>query len=301
MLKIVLLLQLALNKVAYLRVFYKASLSCLTNKKIRRKLKDCGLINLFLVMVTKNCKKGFTLVELSIVLIIIGVLVAGIISGREIIRQAEYRSVISDYERFVTAYNTFEGLYGRIPGDLSVEDARELLGDDEIEGGGDGNGLIAYFPGGEEAFREINAAWEHLSISGILSGEFEGLGDELPLIDNNLAPLSRIQGGLYVILNEIDGSPSADFDTPYPDGLKANSNYIFLTSEIVAPSTFTSDESAIIDVVGASYIDRKLDNNENPVKGRVRAGGTGCVDDTVEDEEVYDYAANGKCFVGIEF
>lgn len=249
---------------------------------------------------TKRCRKGFTLVELSIVLIIIGVLVAGIISGREIIRQAEYRSVISDYERFVTAYNTFEGLYDRIPGDLNVNDAREILGDDEIEGGGDDNGKIAYFPGSEEAFREINAAWEHLSKSGILAGEFGGEADELPQLNNDIAPLSRIQGGLYLILNEIEGSPSGDFDTPYPDGLKANVAYVFLTSTIADSSQFTSNDSAIIDVVGASYIDRKLDD-DNPVKGRVRGGGPNCVDDTEEDEEIYDFANNGICFLGIEF
>lgn len=251
------------------------------------------------MMMFKKIKKGFTLVELSIVLIIIGVLVAGIISGREIIRQAEFRSVITDYERFVTSYNTFVGLYGKVPGDISVITAQNLLGITDINGGGNADDKITYFRGGI-GFDEINAAWEHLSKGGIIPGEYEGTPGLVPTTSNNLAPLSKVQGALYAILHNIDGQPSSDFDIPYENGLKADAVYFFVVSSLNDANDFTSNDSAIMSVIGASFLDRKLDDN-NPTSGRVRAGGPNCVDATVQDAEVYDFDNNGSCFVGIEF
>ena len=51
---------------------------------------------------------GFTLIELSIVLVIIGLIVGGVLLGRDLIHAAEVRSVISDVERFRTAALTFQ-------------------------------------------------------------------------------------------------------------------------------------------------------------------------------------------------
>ena len=64
-------------------------------------------------------KKAFSLVELSIVLVILGLLVGGILSGQSLIRAAQLRSVTADYTRFVTAVNTFRDKYFALPGDMT--------------------------------------------------------------------------------------------------------------------------------------------------------------------------------------
>src|SRR5262249_34097963 len=66
---------------------------------------------------TPKRREGFTLIELSIVLVIIGLIVGGILVGRDMIRQAGLRSVLTDIEQFKTAITAFEVKYDCLPGD----------------------------------------------------------------------------------------------------------------------------------------------------------------------------------------
>jgi prepilin-type N-terminal cleavage/methylation domain-containing protein len=63
-------------------------------------------------------KHGFTLIELSIVLVIIGLIVGGILVGRDLISAAAVRAQISQIERYHTAANTFRTKYAYLPGDI---------------------------------------------------------------------------------------------------------------------------------------------------------------------------------------
>ncbi len=46
--------------------------------------------------IRSNLKMGFTLIELSIVIVIIGLIVAGIIGGQSLVRQAKVRPIITN-------------------------------------------------------------------------------------------------------------------------------------------------------------------------------------------------------------
>ena len=61
---------------------------------------------------------GFTLVELSIVLVIIGLIIGGVLVGRDLITAATVRAQIAQIEKYQTAVNTFRGKYGYLPGDI---------------------------------------------------------------------------------------------------------------------------------------------------------------------------------------
>ncbi len=63
----------------------------------------------------RSCRGGFTLIELSIVLVIIGLIVGGILVGRDLIKAAENRATLGEYEKFKTAAMTFRLKYNCIP------------------------------------------------------------------------------------------------------------------------------------------------------------------------------------------
>src|ERR1035441_6872478 len=89
---------------------------------------------------------GFTLIELSIVLVIIGLIVGGVLVGQDLIRAAEVRATISQIEKYNTAVNTFRGKFNALPGDMNLTTATTFgipaVGTRGGTAQGDGNGVI---------------------------------------------------------------------------------------------------------------------------------------------------------------
>lgn len=83
-------------------------------------------------------KNGFTLVELSIVLVIIGLVIGGVLAGKELLKSAEVRKSISTLEQTASAVNTFKIKYGCLPGDCT--NTTSLFS--TLSSNGNGNGRI---------------------------------------------------------------------------------------------------------------------------------------------------------------
>ena len=64
-----------------------------------------------------DLQKGFTLVEIAIVLVIVGLLLAAVLKGQELITQGKIKGVINDFNGVMTAYNGYQDRYKAIPGD----------------------------------------------------------------------------------------------------------------------------------------------------------------------------------------
>jgi prepilin-type N-terminal cleavage/methylation domain-containing protein len=150
---------------------------------------------------------GFTLIELSIVLVIIGLIVGGILVGQDLIRAAGERAQISQIEKYNSAVNTFKGKFQAIPGDMAIATANQFgfsVGTNCIglQGERDGNGLI---DGGNtqplaQAIGETALFWQDLSsgVAGnLIEGQFSNSG--APAISCNIPPtLSTTPGTTYI-------------------------------------------------------------------------------------------------------
>ena len=92
----------------------------------------------------KTSRSGFTLIELSIVLVIIGLIVGGVLVGRELINAAAVRGTLAQIEKYQQAVATFKGKYGYLPGDIPDPTASSFgfLARGTNPGQGDGNGII---------------------------------------------------------------------------------------------------------------------------------------------------------------
>ena len=113
-------------------------------------------------------KKGFTLVELSIVLVVIGLLIGGILVGQSLVESAKINSVIKQFQQIDIAIGNFQGKYKAWPGDsrrhTTAGDGDNILENSIMNGGGTTtNGAFDF---------EVANFWKHLQQDAFLAKEY---------------------------------------------------------------------------------------------------------------------------------
>jgi len=211
----------------------------------------------------KNCKKSaFSLIELSIVLIIIGLLIAGVTGGASLIKSSELRAVMSEARAFSTAVNGFYNQFNYLPGDYNT-----AIGGSSA---GDGDGTIEYYSAAATA-NEGRAAWYQMKGAGVLDASIISASiattaaSTVPAVSTfgtNL-PASKIRNSGW------------DFD------YGSSQNVIVLTGSITAGDTSntlingTAVSSAAISPTDALAIDSKIDDGVSD-RGKIRGVLSAC-------------------------
>jgi prepilin-type N-terminal cleavage/methylation domain-containing protein len=222
----------------------------------------------------KARQQGFTLIELSIVLVVIGLIVGGVLVGQNLIAAAGLRATISQIEKYNTAVNTFRTKYNnQLPGDIDATDAAQFgfAGRGQFAGEGDGNGVIEGVPfnsaGSNSGFRdsvgEIPMFWVDLSTASLI-------GDSFTIASSTLEPGSNITTttspavGAYFPAAKLGGGNYINIWS------KNGVNYYGLSmiTGLAVDGVVASDSG--LSVMQASSIDAKIDDGL-PQSGHVTA------------------------------
>lgn len=137
--------------------------------------------------------RAFSLVELSIVLVILGLLVGGILAGKSLIRSSEIRKHVSEMDKFQTAYNGFKGRYFQMPGDITIATSIWSTPVCGVEGACNGNG-DGYIGNATES-RQV---WLQLERAGLWPGHYRGTYRTTGVTANYDVPASPIGNNLGV-------------------------------------------------------------------------------------------------------
>lgn len=117
---------------------------------------------------------GFTLVEIAIVLVIIGLLLGGVLKGQELIDNSRVKTAVADMNGVTAAVNAYRDRYRRTPGDDGPVAQLTARGGNwtTVTVGGDNNGIPALGanPFAPAAGGEGTAFWQHLRAAGLITG-----------------------------------------------------------------------------------------------------------------------------------
>ena len=137
----------------------------------------------------KRQQHGFTLIEIAIVLVIIGLILGGILKGQELIDSAKVRKLTSEVTGIRAGWYGFQDRFNALPGDFNR--ATTLIGGSTNNG--NANGRV-------DTAGEAGGVWEHLADAGFITGEYGGGDVSLTGVDcsSDLCP-SNPYNGFYKI------------------------------------------------------------------------------------------------------
>ncbi|MBF0179411.1 MAG: prepilin-type N-terminal cleavage/methylation domain-containing protein [Magnetococcales bacterium] len=215
---------------------------------------------------------GFTLIEIAIVVVIIGLLLGGILTAHEMIRGARMHGLANQGSAVKAAILGFSDRFHALPGDspnasanlpglANLADRCAGAAGKRGPGNGDGNNRIGGPPelaedphSGCKRADELAFAWRHLSAAGFLAGSFDGKGEGVDEAEFNCrastCPTNPYNGGMLLFFNHQQFTN--DFEDPRDDG---------------ATNQLSSGRNIPVEVI--AELDRKIDDGD-PAAGSFR-------------------------------
>ncbi len=212
----------------------------------------------------KKSEAGFTLVELAIVMIIIGLLIGGILKGQELVGNARVTATVAQIKGIDGAISTFRDKYSALPGDMLTPNARLAnCTAQPCADAGNGNGRIDSIALGATTNQnsEEAVAFVHLSAADLISG-VQNIDTDL---FGTMLPEAEVGGGFW-----LGYTPDGNAAELAAGDLRAG-HYLVLAGAVGAITA----TSIGLTPIQAAQIDRKLDDGQ-AASGGVWTVGTSC-------------------------
>jgi prepilin-type N-terminal cleavage/methylation domain-containing protein len=215
--------------------------------------------------------RGFSLVELSIVLVILGLITGGILTGQSLIKAAQLRTITTELNNYQIAVSSFKDKYDSLPGDMTnatsfwgkiAAECNGHAGTASATGtcNGDGDGVLddADAAGNDG---EIYTFWQQLALARMIEGTFTGIAgngnDDEHIIGTN-APASRFTNAGWSVDGDQAGN-SILYSYTYGNTLSFG---MAITNDDTQGPALTPED--------AWNIDKKIDDGQ-PAYGKVLA------------------------------
>ncbi|PZP57173.1 MAG: hypothetical protein DI586_01330 [Micavibrio aeruginosavorus] len=234
---------------------------------------------------SKSKKSGFTLVELSIVMIIIGLLIGGILKGQELYNNAVIAKIASGFTNSEVAVESFYDMYKRNPGDMP--NASDIWTGAR---NGNGDGFIDDESFNDPVLIEEGLVFQHLSLSGFINGNYTGMLDANGRwVPNSTGPGYDMGQGSYS-LGWIGAAPN-------PTTWYGQSGHSFVYGKVQG----RYPTGPLLSGMETRKLDQKIDDG-NPTSGRLIAasggGPSACTEPNVSPASAVAGAAEYANFTG---
>jgi len=193
----------------------------------------------------RSQQSGFTLVEIAIVLVIIGLLLGGILKGQELINSAKAKSLANDFRNVPVYIYAYQDKYRAIPGDDKVA-STHVTGATDPTGATAGNGRIEGKWDSTTATDESVLFWQHVRLAGLATGDTAagagmptnadggriGVSSDKPFVDT-----TPFNGSYYLCSKGIRGQFAKQIDLQIDDGKTDQGSIRVGTANGTGPST----------------------------------------------------------------
>ena len=241
----------------------------------------------------RNPDRGFTLIEMAIVLVIIALVAAGLVAGKSMIDNMQLRGIRNEASEYERAIKTFELKYGCLPGDCNK--ATQFFGSAGGSGmmtdnncrnpastnlgatgscNGDGNGAISTSGGISDG--EHYGVWQHLNLAGLIDGAYwlTGYGISYGHRRGINAPASKANSvGMWSLINFSNAAsiPGYNLFAGYGGtSLGFGGHYAFMLSQEYFDGSWWYFGAPIFTAPAAYLIDNKFDDGK-PFSGVIGA------------------------------
>jgi prepilin-type N-terminal cleavage/methylation domain-containing protein len=196
----------------------------------------------------KSQQSGFTLVEIAIVLVIIGLLLGGILKGQELINSARVKNLANDFRVIPTYIYAYQDKFRALPGDDAAATSHVGTGANN----GNGNGTIDGVWNASETSTTIesNLFWEHVRLANLAAGStvpaagfapLNALGGRIGVTSATTGTGGQALGGLtgtYMVCSDaIPGKFAKQLDIAMDDGDTAKGSMRVLPAGTTDPTT----------------------------------------------------------------
>ena len=222
----------------------------------------------------KNKQSGFTLIEIAIVLVIIGLLLSGVLKGQELINSAKVKNLASDFKNIPVYVYGYQDKFRALPGDdanvsmhltggVSCTNAPSVTpGQCNV-----GNGIIDGNWQDATAASETYMFWQHVRLAGFVAGSTDqtiastyrptnAMGGFIGITNIAQSPIITLKGAYIVCSDAIPGKLAKQLDITLDDGNTATGSLQVITAGATAvggasiPNTSVNDDTTYLVCMG---------------------------------------------------